>query len=171
MNKYTGKLLCKYFSSVKKIPNMRKYGELKFNFKNFLSDLPIHISNIKNRKSDADAESVSKFYKEYMAKVDDINLMRRQVNKMKQMTSEIGKKGGDTSSIHQLGRDIKKHNDDINKFQEDLVDIEKSLMDETLRIPNSTHPDAPVGSEENAKIVKIFGKKRKFMKKMYFFYL
>jgi seryl-tRNA synthetase len=152
------KLLCKYFSNVKKIPNMRKYGELKFNFKNFINDLPIHISNIKNRKSDADAESVSKFYKEYMSKLDDINLMRRQINKMKQMTSEIGKKGGD---VHQLGRDIKKHNDDINKFQADLTEIEKSLMDETLRVPNSTHPDAPVGPEENAKIVKIVGKKRK----------
>jgi seryl-tRNA synthetase len=157
MNNY----VCKFFSSVKKIPNMRKYGEFKFNFKNFLNDLPLHISNINNRKSDADAESVSKFYREYMSKVDDINLMRRQINKMKQITSEIGKKGGD---IHQLGKDIKKHNDDIQKFQGHLVEIEKNLMDETLKLPNATHPDAPVGSEDKAKVVNIVGTKRKKIK-------
>ncbi len=154
MNNY----VCKFFSSVKKIPNMRKYGEFKFNFKNFLIDLPLHISNINNRKSDADAESVSKFYREYMSKVDDINLMRRQINKMKQITSEIGKKGGD---IHQLSRDIKKHNDDIQKFQGQLGEIEKNLMEETLKVPNATHPDAPVGCEDKAKVVNIVGTKRK----------
>lgn len=149
----------KSFSTIKKLPNIRKYGELKFNFKNFVNDIPIYISNIKNRKIDADAELVSKLYKEYMSKLDDINLMRRQINKMKQMTSDIAKKGGD---VHQIGRDIKKHNDDIVKFQTQLSTIEESLMNETIKIPNHTHPDSPVGSEDKAKVLKIVGQKRNF---------
>ena len=147
-----------FFNFSKKIPNMHKYGELKFNFKNFIMDLPVHISNIKNRKNDCDANLVEKLYREYMSKLDDINLMRRQINKMKAMSSEIGKKGGD---VHQIGRDIKKHNDDIAKFQNELAEIEKDLMNETLRVPNLTHPDAPVGNEEMAKVMKVGGEKRK----------
>ena len=150
----------KFFSSVKKIPNMRKYGELKFNFKNFILDLPVHISNIKNRKTEADAELVSKLYKDYMKKVDDINLMRRQINKMKQLTSDTAKQGGD---VHQVGRDIKKHNDDIVRFQNELLEIEKNLMEETIKVPNQTHPDSPVGSEEQAKVITVVGTKRKYL--------
>lgn len=155
MNNYLNK---KFFSSVKKIPNIRKYGEFKFNFKSFINDLPMHISNIKNRKVDADAEIVARLYKDYMNKLNDINLMRQQLNKMKQMASELGKKGGD---VQQVVKDTKKHNEDINKFQNDLLEIEKELMNETLRVPNNTHPDSPVGSEDKANIIKTVGNKRK----------
>jgi seryl-tRNA synthetase len=149
------KISSKHFS--KKLPNIRKYGEFKFNFKSFLSNLPMHISNIKNRKADVKPELVEKFYIDYMKKSEDINLMRRQVNKMKTMAGDISKKGGD---IEQLGKDIKKHNLDINKFSTELDEIELKLMEETIRIPNLTCPDSPVGTEEKAVIVKEVGKIR-----------
>jgi seryl-tRNA synthetase len=154
MNLY--KLCYRHFS--KKLPNIRKYGELKFNFKSFLSDLPMHISNIQNRKIDVKAELVQKLYLDYMKKSEDINLMRRQVNKMKTMAGDMSKKGGD---IEQLGKDIKKHNLDINKFSSELEEIELKLMEETIKIPNATCPDSPVGGEENAVVLKQVGKIRK----------
>jgi seryl-tRNA synthetase len=92
-----------------------------------------------------------------MSKTNDINLMRQQLNKMKQITSDLMKKGGDT---HQVSKDIKKHYDDISKFQIELSNIEKNLMNEALRVPNITHPDSPIGSEENAKVIKLVGEKR-----------
>lgn len=147
----------KQFSS-KRLSNLRKYGEFKFNFKNFLNEIPMHISNINNRKVDADAEIVAKLYTEYSNKVNDINLMRRQLNTMKQSISELKKKNID---INNLMKDVKKHTDDITKFQEQMGEIELKLMNEALRIPNLTHPDVPVGSEDKAKIVKVVGDKRK----------
>jgi seryl-tRNA synthetase len=148
----------KYFSSIKKIPNLRKYGEFKFNFKNFINDLPLHLSNIKNRNVDANADLVTRLYNDYMSKENDINIMRRQLNKMKQVATEISKKGGD---LTQVTKDAKKHNDDIAKFQNELLEIEKNLMNEALRIPNLTHPESPVGSEDKANIIKTVGEKRK----------
>ena len=41
-----------------------------------------------------------------------------------------------------------------------LLEIEKNLMNETLRIPNVTHPDSPVGSEDQANVIKVVGEKR-----------
>lgn len=144
--------------AIKRLSNLRKYGEFKFNFKNFINDIPLHISNINNRKVDADANLVAKLFNEYTNKVNDINLMRRQLNTMKQNASELKKKNMD---INNLMKDVKKHTDDISKFQEHLAEIELKLMNEALRIPNITHPDVPVGSEENAKLLKLVGDKRK----------
>ena len=118
----------------------------------------MHISNINNRKVDADAELVARLYSEYSNKVNDINLMRRQLNTMKQSASEFKKKNID---INNLMKDVKKHTDDIAKFQEQMGEIELKLMNEALRIPNLTHPDVPVGSEDKAKIIKLVGVKRK----------
>jgi seryl-tRNA synthetase len=143
--------------TTKRLSNLRKYGEFKFNFKNFINEMPMHLSNINNRKVDADAHLVSNLYEEYTSKVNDINLMRRQLNTMKQNASDLKKKNID---INNLMKDVKKHTDDIAKFQEQLGEIEFKLMNEALRIPNITHPDVPVGSEENAKLIKLVGKKR-----------
>ncbi len=71
------------FSSVKKLPNLRKYGEVKFNFKNFISDMPLHISNVNNRKSDANPEIVEKLYNEYLKKSNEINLLRKRLNEVR----------------------------------------------------------------------------------------
>ena len=133
---------CKNFS-LKKLPNLKKYGE----------------SNIKNRKVNADIEKVISLYQQYMKKLDDINLMRRQLNEMKNFSKECAKSG---KSVEQLSKDQKKHNQDIAKFQEELAEIENKLMTESLKIPNSTHPDSPVGDESKANILKVVGKKPEF---------
>jgi seryl-tRNA synthetase len=146
----------KFFSKTQKI--LKKYTDFKFNFKNFINDIPLHKSNINNRQSDADADLVARLYIDYMKKLDDINLMRRQLNKKKQMMTDMSKKGLD---IKELVKDSKKHNDDILKFSEELAYIENEMMTEALKIPNSTHPDSPVGGEEKSKIIKTVGKKRK----------
>ena len=150
---------CSKNFSIKKLPNLRKYGEVKFNFKNLINDLPMYISNIKNRKVNADAEKVIFLYQEYMKKVDDINLMRRQLNEMRNLSKENAKSG---KSLEQLTKDQKKHNQDIVKFQNELAIIEEKLMIEALKIPNQTHPDAPVGDETKAVCLKVVGEKPLF---------
>jgi seryl-tRNA synthetase len=85
--------------------------------------------------------------------------MRRQLNEMKTLSKEHAKSG---KSLEQLSKDQKKHNQDIVKFQEELASIEEKLMIEALKIPNQTHPDAPVGDESKATCLRVVGKKREF---------
>lgn len=146
----------KQFSS--KLINSKKYGEIKLNFKNILTDIAVHKSNIKNRKADADVELVAKLYTDYMKKLDDVNLMRKQLNTMRRAISDGSKKGLD---VTHLIKDSKKHSEDIDKFLLHLNKIENQLMTEALQIPNLTHPDSPVGGEEKAEVLKVVGKKRK----------
>ena len=51
----------KLFSSIRKLPHLRKYGDFKFNFKSFLIDLPLQLSNVQNRKADAKLELIEKY--------------------------------------------------------------------------------------------------------------
>lgn len=43
-----------------------------------------------------------------------------------------------------VGKDYKKH---VQTAEQELVRIETELMDEALKLPNNTHPDVPVGSQ------------------------
>lgn len=149
--KSSKKLFCK------KLPNLRKASDFKFNFKSFIDDLPIHKANIKNRKVDADADRVAQQYNEYKQKRDDINLMSFQYNKMKKMITQALKEGGDVSK---LTKDSKKHSRDIGLLQKELLNLEERMMNEAISVPNRTHPETPVGDMSQAKIVKSVGEKR-----------
>jgi seryl-tRNA synthetase len=146
--------LQKFNFSIKRLPNLYKYGDVKFNFKNFMNNLSLHKTNIKNRKVDVDADLVAKLYTDYMKKTDDINLMRRHLNKIKDLNTQLAKSGNSTG---QASKDMKKYNDDIQKIQSDQSDIEYQLMLHMLKLPNLTHPDVPVGDESQAKVVKTVG--------------
>ena len=49
-----------------------------------------------------------------------------------------------TERHRKLGKDYKKH---ITQAQSELDKIESELMAEALKLPNFTHPDAPVGDK------------------------
>ncbi|KAG2206829.1 hypothetical protein INT47_007585 [Mucor saturninus] len=49
----------------------------------------------------------------------------------------------------------------VKRVQEDLSETEEGLLERGLRIPNETHGDSPVGSESQARVVKIVGTPRK----------
>ncbi|KAI7906393.1 uncharacterized protein BX663DRAFT_496264 [Cokeromyces recurvatus] len=49
---------------------------------------------------------------------------------------------------------------EIKPIQEKISQIENQLLTQGLQIPNETHPDSPIGSEENARIMKIIGSPR-----------
>ena len=142
------------FCFSKKLPNLLKYGEVKFNFKSFLENLALHKSNISNRKVNVDTDLVVRLYNDFTKKNDDINLMRRHLNSMKEMASKLARAGKETT---QATKDSKKYSDDIAKMQSDLSIIELNLMSLVCKIPNLTHPDAPIGDEKEAKVLKTVG--------------
>jgi seryl-tRNA synthetase len=138
------------FNFTKKLPNIYKYGELKFSFKNLIQNEALYRTNIMNRKVEVDVDKILKYHTDFTRKADDINLMRRHLNKMKEINSDLNKSG---KSTQQAGKDMKKYSDDITKIQSEQADVEKLLMTETLKLPNLTHPDTPVGDESKAKVL------------------
>jgi seryl-tRNA synthetase len=145
--------------SFKRLPDLHKYSDIKLNLKNFLKDFPLYKSNTKIRNVNADVEKVTKLYSDYLSKLNDINLMRKQLNTMKSTSKDLIKSG---KAIEQLIKDQKKHAEDIIKFQGQLELIEYEMMKEALKIPNLTHPESPVGDESKANIIKICGNKPNF---------
>jgi seryl-tRNA synthetase len=49
---------------------------------------------------------------------------------------------------------------DIKSYEEQLKQTETQLLEQGLMIPNNTHPDSPIGSEENARVIKVVGTQR-----------
>ena len=48
---------------------------------------------------------------------------------------------------------------DIKKYEDELAEIETELMKETLKLPNKTHPDVPIGDENKSQVMFIKGVK------------
>ncbi|XP_041352393.1 serine--tRNA ligase, mitochondrial-like [Gigantopelta aegis] len=70
----------------------------------------------------------------------------------------LNRKGiGDLDKVHQLWRDYHKETNDVYKnirWQE--------LLKAASEIPNSTHPQSPMGEESNANLVEIVGDRKEF---------
>ncbi|WWC61444.1 serine-tRNA ligase [Kwoniella dejecticola CBS 10117] len=61
---------------------------------------------------------------------------------------------GDSEELKEQAKKIKKR---IKDYEANLVETENELLDLSLLLPNFSHPDAPVGKEENAVILETFG--------------
>lgn len=51
----------------------------------------------------------------------------------------------------------KKYKEQLKKIAERLAMVEEDLCTNALLVPNDTHPDVPVGSEDKAKLIKMVG--------------
>ncbi|KAI8329200.1 seryl-tRNA synthetase [Blakeslea trispora] len=54
----------------------------------------------------------------------------------------------------------KEWKDQIRQLQEQFARVDQALTTEALQIPNETHPDTPLGSEDQARILKTVGSPR-----------
>lgn len=61
-------------------------------------------------------------------------------------------------SHHKIGKSFKT---DLHQREKDFEALEAQLIAEAIKLPNKTHPDSPVGGEENNKIVNVVGTKPK----------
>jgi seryl-tRNA synthetase len=61
-------------------------------------------------------------------------------------------------SHHKIGKSFKT---DLQQREKDFEAIEAQLIQEAMKLPNKTHPDSPVGCEDNNRIVKVVGAKPK----------
>ncbi|KAI8979418.1 seryl-tRNA synthetase [Mycotypha africana] len=87
------------------------------------------------------------------SQVEQLNEERDRVNKLIRTASSKAER---SNYITQA----KEWKDQIRQIEENLTRIENELITQALQVPNNTHPDVPLGAEENAKVIKIIGDKR-----------
>nr|CAB3490322.1 unnamed protein product [Digitaria exilis] len=114
--------------------------------------------NIRSRNSAANLDLVFELYDQYLALQKEVERLRAErnavANKMK------GKL--DPSVRQALVEEGKNLKEALTGLEEDLVELTDKLQLEAQSIPNTTHPDVPVGGEESSVIRKQVGSQRSF---------
>ncbi|MEY3175135.1 MAG: Serine--tRNA ligase [Planctomycetota bacterium] len=115
------------------------------------------VENCRKRGVQADVDAVLRLRQErneLIARADDL---RRQ---QKEVSAQIPKaSAADRPSLVEQGRVLR---DQVAAADEQLRVVEVQLRDEQARIPNMTHPAAPIGGEEDARELRRVGPKPAF---------
>ncbi|KAG2563361.1 serine--tRNA ligase, chloroplastic/mitochondrial-like isoform X1 [Panicum virgatum] len=114
--------------------------------------------NIRSRNSAANLDLVLELYDQYLALQKEVERLRAERNAVANKM-----KGKLDPSVRQAlveeGKNLKKT---LIGLEEDLVELTDKLQLEAQSIPNATHPDVPVGSEESSVVRKEVGSQRSF---------
>jgi seryl-tRNA synthetase len=119
-----------------------------------------------NRKADgyASPDLVNQLYERYRVLKYDIDQLRKKRNehaaalKNVLLIEDEEKKETLMESHHKIGKSFKT---DLQQREKDFEGVEAQFIQDAMKLPNKTHPDSPVGSEDNNRIVKMVGAKPK----------
>ena len=103
--------------------------------------------NCQNRKVKVDLQKLLQLDEErrgLLKKSEELRSLRKQTSKGKPSDEEIAK-------MREVG-------DQIKELESKLAGVETELETLHLQVPNLTHPDAPVGGEEDYKVIHTGGK-------------
>jgi len=116
------------------------------------------------RKADALLEPVVERDRKRRALISEIEELRRNLNEANAGIQEIVKKEGPKSATLESKRaDLRILSQKIKDLEPALKEVETSLEDALLGIPNLAHPSVPVGKDEaENKIHRYIGEPRKF---------
>eukprot|EP00347_Sterkiella_histriomuscorum_P002811 403366713 len=149
---------------------MTKLSHVRLNFKDFNQKLPLIKQNVINRNAQkyANADLVNHLYEEYRKKRYEIDMLRKRRNEHSSALKAILVMGDEEKkeklmeSHHKIGKSFKT---DLQNYEKDLDNIELQLITEALKLPNKTHPDSPVGTELNNKVIRQNSEKYKGLHK------
>ncbi|XP_040384991.1 LOW QUALITY PROTEIN: serine--tRNA ligase, chloroplastic/mitochondrial [Oryza brachyantha] len=115
-------------------------------------------ANIRDRNSAANLDLVLQLYDEYLALQKEVERLRAERNAVANKM-----KGKLEPSVRQaLVEEGKNLKEGLIALEEDLVQLTDKLQLEAQSIPNTTHPDVPVGGEESSIVRKEVGSQRSF---------
>ncbi|KAL8231940.1 hypothetical protein R6Q57_001718 [Mikania cordata] len=127
-------------------------------FKSILENKSAVAENLKNRNSSANLELVLELYQrllELQKEVEDLRYERNTVaNKMKGKVEPL-----ERQRLIEEGKNLKEK---LVTLEEELIKLTDALQREAKGIPNMTHPDVPIGGEDNSIIRKTVGMPRDF---------
>ncbi|KNC87189.1 seryl-tRNA synthetase, variant [Sphaeroforma arctica JP610] len=127
-----------------------------FNFKRISEHADAMHRNAQNRNvKTADAYSVKTLYRDQCSLIGRVNEYRQRRNELNGQLKGLTKLKGDDvvakrSALVQESQALKST---LTISESELSDITKQLYDAAGNIPNETHPNSPIGAEENARIV------------------
>lgn len=99
-------------------------------------------TNCQNRRVTVDIDRllvIDEERREVLKKVEDLRALRNQNSKGKPTEEEIAK--------------MRKVGEEIKELEEKQTNIEGEFKNLLLQVPNLTHPDTPIGGEEDFKVV------------------
>ncbi|OAD78763.1 hypothetical protein PHYBLDRAFT_154454 [Phycomyces blakesleeanus NRRL 1555(-)] len=111
------------------------------------------------RKRNYDGNSAQLLKKLYLSQIQSLS----DAEQFKIQRDEVNKqiRSAKSKDERQIYIDQAKHlKEQLRVAEEKASAIEAEMVTQALMIPNDTHPDVPIGPEENAKILKIVGEKR-----------
>lgn len=114
--------------------------------------------NIQNRKCGGDVEQVVQLYEQTVSLNQEVDKLRAERNAV----ANAMKTKLDASRREELIEKGKQLKDQVSELEIELSLLQEKLQLEGQRIPNMTHPDVPVGSEDVATLRKEVGSQRKF---------
>jgi seryl-tRNA synthetase len=104
--------------------------------------------NCKNRGVEADVGLVVELADRRSALIQDLNELKQRQN---QMAKSIGRER-DQDARQRLIEESRSMKERIPEREEELHEVEERLREEQLKIPNLTHPDAPIGRDESENV-------------------
>jgi seryl-tRNA synthetase len=104
--------------------------------------------NSRNRGVEADVGLVVELADRRSALIQELNELRQRQN---QMAKSIGREQ-DPESRETLIAESRSMKDRIPEKEADLSEVERRLREELLKIPNMTHPDAPIGKDDSENV-------------------
>ena len=104
--------------------------------------------NCRNRGVEADVGLVVDLADRRSALIQGLNDLRQEQNRMAKSIGQERDKGARQKLIEE-SRAMK---DRIPEREKELHEIEERLREEQLKIPNTTHPDAPVGRDDSENV-------------------
>lgn len=118
--------------------------------------------NVRDRAVPADPDRVVALYDAYVALGQRTDAVRRQRNENAALMKGAGRMPKEErDACIAEGKRLKA---DVARLEKELGEAEVQLQAESAKIPNMTHPDVPVGGEEQARTVSLVGEKRDFAK-------
>src|SRR5215208_1475001 len=104
--------------------------------------------NCENRGVEADVGLVVELADRRSALIQELNELKHRQNQMAKSTG----REQDPDAREKLIAESRAMKDRIPQKEAELADVERRLREELLKIPNMTHPDAPIGKDDSENV-------------------
>lgn len=115
------------------------------------------IDNCKKRGVEANVDAVIRLRDErnsLITKGDDLRRQQKEVSALIPKASPL-----ERPKLVEQGKQLREQ---VSQTEEQQKVVEEQLREEQIRIPNMTHPSAPIGGEADAFEIRLWGEKPKF---------
>ena len=113
--------------------------------------------NIANRGVSVDLDALVELDAGRLVLLKEVELLRKERNEVAETMKSASKE--ERPGLIERGKKLK---EDVVAKEKDLEIVEKAWREEVLKLPNITHPDAPIGkTDEDNKVIDTVGKIRK----------